>query len=366
MLARVDFPVPIALVITDLDIGGAEKALVALATRVDRSRWSPSVVCLGPEGKLVEPLLAAGIAVECLNVSRRRPVQAVGRLARSLRKTRPKIIQSFLFHANLASKLAAPLAGGPWVIGGIRVAEREKRWHLTLDRLTQSLSSGSICVSEGVLRFSRDVGKIAPGRLSMIPNGIDPAPFDRIPPSRGHRVALFVGRIAKQKGVSLLLDAWEAVHDSRGGWTLKLAGDGPELADLRRRRVSNVEFLGRRDDVPNLMKTADLLVLPSLWEGMPNAVLEGMAAGLPILASRVEGSEDLVIAEGADRNGWLVEPGDVRSLAGAICEAVAVPEVLPIYGLRSRELVELTFSMGNVARAYERLWSRVLRLPSGE
>ena len=77
------------------------------------------------------------------------------------------------------SRLAAPLAGRPWVVGGLRVAERQRRWHLTLDRLTSRLSTGSVCVSEGVRRFSVEAGRLDPDRLAVIPNGVDPAPFDR-------------------------------------------------------------------------------------------------------------------------------------------------------------------------------------------
>src|SRR5262249_18698725 len=150
---------------------------------------------------------------ECLEIDRRRPLMAVWRLARALRKQKPCLVQSFLFHANVASRLAGLIAGRPWVIGGIRVAEHRKRWHLQLDRLTTPLSLGSVCVSQGVLEFSRDVGGIAEERLTVIPNGIDAVLFDRaeptpresigVPPD-GHLV-LCVGRLDPQKGLPFLL-----------------------------------------------------------------------------------------------------------------------------------------------------------------
>src|SRR5262245_27867054 len=182
--------VPVSLVITDLDVGGAERALVALATGLDRRRWQPSVVALSAEGKLAEPLRAAGIAVECLGVDRRRPLTAVWRLARALRRQKPRLVQSFLFHANVAARLAGPIAGRPPVVGGLRVAEHSKRWHLQLDRLTTPLSLGSICVSQGVLEFSRDVGGIASERLTVIPNGIAPAPYDRAEPTQRESIGV--------------------------------------------------------------------------------------------------------------------------------------------------------------------------------
>src|SRR5690606_21280763 len=122
-------PVPITFVITELDVGGAERAMVALATGLDRCRWAPSVVSLGEPGPLVEALEAVEIPTESLGVNSGRPGRAVLRLAGALRRRKPKIVQSFLFHANVAARLAAPLAGRPWVVGGIRVAERGRAWH---------------------------------------------------------------------------------------------------------------------------------------------------------------------------------------------------------------------------------------------
>ena len=369
-------PVPIALAITDLDVGGAERALVALATGLDRRRWRPSVVALGGEGALAGPLRRAGIAVECLDVDRRRPDSAVRALAGALRRSEPRLVQSFLFHANLAARLASPLAGRPWLIGGLRVAERRRRWHLGLDRLTSRLATGSVCVSEGVRRFSVEVGRLDPDRLVVIPNGVDPAPFDRaeavdrasigVPP--GAFLALYVGRLDPQKGLKVLLDAASRVIPSRPDWHLALAGDGPERSLLESRIDSDrilkgrIHRLGRRDDVPRLLMAADLLVLPSLWEGMPNVVLEAMAARLAVVGTSVEGTEDLVIP---GQTGWLAPPGDANALAVALLEAAADPARLRAYGEAARNRVEATYTPGRVVEAYERLWAGVLGLSAG-
>ncbi len=160
--------------------------------------------------------------VECLGVHRRNPLQAITQLARRLRRFQPQIVQSFMFHANLATRLAAPWAGCPWVIGGLRVAERQKAWHLIVDRLTAPLATGSVCVSQGVLRFSREVAGLNPARLTIIPNGIDPQPFDiaePVPrvsigvPDDAH-LAVWVGRLDAQKGLPELLSAAERVTTS--------------------------------------------------------------------------------------------------------------------------------------------------------
>jgi len=363
----------VALAITDLDVGGAERALVALATGLDRRRWHPSVVALGGEGALAGVLRGAGIGAECLGVDPRRPDLAVWKLARALRRAGPALVQSFLFHANVAARLASPMAGRPWVVGGLRVAERQRRWHLALDRLTSRLATGSVCVSEGVRRFSVLEGGLDPSRLAVIPNGVDPAPFDRaeaIPRAsigvpEGAVLALYVGRLDPQKGLSVLLEAAAIVAAARPDWHLALAGDGPSREALIARSASlpalegRVHWLGRRDDVPALLKAADLLVLPSLWEGMPNAVLEAMAAGLPVVATLVEGTEDLVLP---GRTGWLVPPGRPEPLVDALFEAAAGPDRRRRFGRAARARVEAEFTPERVVEAYERLWAGVMGL----
>jgi starch synthase (maltosyl-transferring) len=281
------------------------------------------------------------------------------------------LVQSFLFHANVASRLAALFAGRPWVVGGLRVAERGKTWHRALDRLTARLSVGSVCVSDGVLRFSRDVGWLPADRLTVIPNGVDPTPFDDATPASRDAlgippdavVALFVGRIDVQKGVADLLDAAAKVAVERKDWHLVLVGDGPDLRKHRARTETDtrlarrVHWLGRRDDIAALLNAADLLVLPSLWEGMPNVVLEAMASRRAVVATDVEGSEDLVVP---GRTGWLIPAGDPARLASALLEAHSDSERLRRYGDAAREWVDTHYSWASAIRAYEQLWARIL------
>jgi glycosyltransferase involved in cell wall biosynthesis len=365
-----DDPVSITLVITDLDVGGAERALVALATGLDRGRWDPSVVCLDKEGALAAPLRASGIETACLSADRRRPLQAVGRLVGALRRFHPELVQSFLFHANIASRLAAPMAGRPWVVGGFRVAERRSRWHLGLDRLTSRLALGSVCVSKGVMRHARDSGRISPERLIVIPNAVDPAPFDLAKPADrtalgvpdDATLALFVGRLDGQKGVAVLLDAVPKVVQADPGWHLLLVGDGPGRDAVTRAVASpelagRVRWLGRSDDVPSLLKAADLLVLPSLWEGMPNVVLEAMAARRAVVATAVEGTEDLVVP---GETGWLVPPGNADALAAALIRAASDRDRLRRFGEAGRTRVESLFTPAPVVEDYERLWAGAL------
>lgn len=371
-----DEPIPVALVITELDVGGAEKALVSLATHLDRRRWSPHVIALGPDAPLAAPLRDAAIPCECLGVNPRRPDLAVRRLAQALRSVRPAVVQSFLFHANVATRLAVPLSGtSPWVLGGIRVAERQKRWHLRLERLTSHLSAGAVCVSEGVRRFSLEHGGWAPDRLTVIPNAVDPRVFDSaVPVDRasinvpdGAFLALYVGRLSVQKGLPTLLDAFDAFLAARPDLDahLALAGDGPQRAGLaadaasRPRLLGRIHWLGHRSDIPGLLLASDLFVLPSLWEGMPNALLEAMAARLASVATNVEGTEDLIVP---GSTGWLVPAGSPDAFTAALLDAASDLNRLHRFGQAARDRVEEEFSPGSTSAAYERLWAGVVGL----
>ena len=259
------------------------------------------------------------------------------------------------------------------MVGGLRVAERQRRWHLTLDRLTNCLATGSVCVSEGVRRFSINEGGLDPSRLVVISNGVDPSPIDRAQPINRASIevpseaflTLYVGRLDPQKGLPGLLDAASRIIPTRPDWHLVLVGDGPDRAALTSRiegdpiLKTHVHNLGRRDDVPSLLKAADLLVLPSLWEGMPNVVLEAMAASLAVVGTSVEGTEDLVVP---DQSGWLVPPRDVDALTSALLDAASDRSRLRRFGEAARGRVDASFTPARVVEAYDRLWSGVLGL----
>lgn len=171
-----------------------------------------------------------------------------------------------------------------------------------------------------------------PERLVHIPNGVDiqqfyPVFWQREPPVEGHeRAVLCVARLEYAKGIDVLLHAWAYMLKLPAAWRatlhprLFLAGDGARRAELEGLATElgireSVEFLGTRHDIVQLLQHAWCFVLPSRWEGMPNALLEAMACGLPCIASRVSGSED-IIEQG--HNGLLVEPEQPEQLAYAL------------------------------------------------
>lgn len=367
----------IALGITDLDVGGAEQALVALATRLDRRRFDPIVYCLGPkplgsDASCLPPLEAAGIGVRFLDG--RGPLsfpRVVGRLKRHLLRDRPDLVQTFLFHANIVGRMAARRAGVPRVVCGIRVAERRSHWHLWVDRLTAGSVDRYVCVSQAVARFSIEKARLPADRITVIPNGVD---LDRYPArdpidpgtlgiARGRRLVTFVGRLDPQKGLRWLIGSapqWLArVPDC----DLVIVGRGPEQKALQRQCLAagiagRVHWVGWRNDVPQILAASELLVLPSRWEGMPNVVLQAMASGLPVVVSDVEGVREL-LGDGAEPQ--VVRYGDSASLTEKLVGLLTDRGRAADLGKRNRERSERKFTLAGMVAAYEELWDWIVR-----
>lgn len=369
---RPDGPVRVCLLITDLNVGGAEKALVNLALGLNPARWQVSVINLGGEEPLAQVLRQKGLEVRCLGVAKRKPIQAIGKLVKALKELKPELLQCFMFHANVAGRLAAQMAGVRWVLGGLRVAEHQKSWHLVVDRLTNWMSCGSVCVSEGVKRFSKEYGGLPENRLVVIPNGVDTSIYEQIQPldrkeiglKAKDQVALFIGRLDAQKGLPYLMTAAELVAAKRPDWHLVMIGrEGSESNWLRQRVAESpilkkhVHWMGFRSDVASFLKSANVLVLPSLWEGMPNVVLEAMANSLAVIGTEVEGTSELVVH---GETGWLIPPEADQPLADALLESANEPQLTKKYGEAGRVRVEQFYTMQRTINSYDTLWSSIL------
>jgi glycosyltransferase involved in cell wall biosynthesis len=366
-------PTRIAFCITDLDAGGAERALVQIVTRLDRSHWEPFVFCLSGEGELAAVLRDAGIAVVCLGANRRHGLRVIWRLSRRLAKLRPTILQTFLYHANIAGRLAGKAAGIPLIVSGIRVAEKRSGFRLWLDRATGWMVARHVCVSQDVAAFSAARGRLPVSKLCVIPNGVDAARLAEapradltqfgIPPAS--RTLLYVGRLDPQKGPFVLLAAVKDLFPRHPEVHVLMVGEGPLGEKLRawvakENLQSRIHFAGRRNDVPSLFRAADLFVLPSLWEGLPNVVLEAMAAGIPTVASRVEGISDLLVDR---RTGLIVPPNSPPDLTEAIAEILADPQHALQMAREAQKFVQERFTWQSVIGQYEQIYSELLSSP---
>jgi glycosyltransferase involved in cell wall biosynthesis len=206
-----------------------------------------------------------------------------------------------------------------------------------------------------------------------IPNGIDtnkyrPDPDRRPDPNRAERNILCVARLQYPKGIDVLLHAWARMMDAPSQWraylkpNLCLIGEGPLRPQLERivqglGIQDSVEFLGLRKDVTDLLQRSWGFVMPSRWEGMPNALLEAMACGLPSVATRVSGSEDIVLNE---INGLLVEPEQPAELAQALRRIIEDTDLAQRLGREGRITVANEYQLSTVVEKCIKLYRRLL------
>jgi len=367
----------IAFCTTELRNGGAERCLVELATRLDRSRFRCSVVSLAPPPSdvarsLAPRLEAAGVPVQFLNVTRTTQAwRALRELTRIWRRDTPDLVQTFLFHANLIGRLAASRAGVPHIVSGIRVAERRSRWRLRLERWTAGSVERHVCVSESVAMFSRDVGGLPADHIDVIPNGIDVRTYENISPAtltslgvqQGRRIVVCIGRLDPQKGQPWLLDHASDWLKQLPEHDLVFVGDGPDRAPLTSKIASlglqdRVHLVGFRADVPAILAAAELLLLPSAWEGMPNVVLEAMAAGRAVVARDVEGVQELL---GTTPKSPQITPAhEPQLLSQQVVAILSNPRLRESLGEQNRMRAEREFSLESMVQRYDQLYTSLL------
>jgi glycosyltransferase involved in cell wall biosynthesis len=311
----------VALIIGRLERGGSERQIVefVLAAHPDHARCV--VICLGDEGPLAEKVRGVGASVVALGARRLYSPRSLWGLARALRDAQPDVVYAFLFWGySISLPLAALVVPAACRIQGRRSLPdvdvpsrpifRWLRWIAA--RCSHGVIANSIAVGSAVARQQ----PVLAGRLWVVHNGV--RSVRRAPRPAGREVVVVcIANLIAYKGHATLLTAASRLRPDH--WRMLLVGDGPERESIERMIAARdlegrVTLLGRLADVDAVLATAHIVVLPSLSEGLPNAVLEGMAHGLPVVGSDVGGVRGL-LGSGA---GVVVAPGDEVALAEAL------------------------------------------------
>ena len=372
-------PVRIAFVITELEVGGAERCLANLACGIDRTRFAPIVCSLASrpvDGKdtLVRQIEDAAIPVYFLNLqSPLRFLSGKSKLKRLFHEHKIDVVQTFLFHANVMGAFAAQAAGVRHIISGVRVAD-PARWRMLLERYAMRRVQRVVCVSQSVAHFLTTKCGLPGSKLRVIPNGIDlsQVSMDNVPNRTelslptDRRILLAVGRLHHQKGFDWLLELAPELLNRLPEHDLVIVGDGPErdsLAQLSKKLgiQERVHFLGWRPDAMKLMQVADMLLLPSRWEGMPNALIEAMGLGLPVVATSVEGVNEVL---GPLAEQQAVPFGDNAAFIAAACDIIVGSARDSELGERNRARIHAEFSLSAMVSNYEDLYSIKLKTES--
>jgi glycosyltransferase involved in cell wall biosynthesis len=366
-------------------IGGTERHVVSLADGLDYSRFEMEFGCLRRSGEFLAQIEARGLTVNEYPVARLYGPHTLAqqlRFARHLRRRRIQIMHSYNFYPNVFAIPAARLARTPVVLASIRdtgaqLTPRQRRVHRLWCRLADHVLVNAEAVREWLTAEGYD-----PSRISVIRNGLDLARFAPRgdDPSLRRELGLPAGapliamlsRLSRLKGVEDFLDAAATVAARFKEARFLVIGDNidPDGSEYRRELEDRaarlglqqrVLFTGFRLDVPRLLSAVTVSVLPSLSEGLSNTILESMAAGAPVVATRVGGSVE-ALEDGVD--GLLVPPRDSAALSQAITWVLEHPEAARELGRRARARVAEEFSLQRMIRETECLYTRLLERPA--
>ncbi|WP_405878064.1 glycosyltransferase [Streptomyces sp. NBC_01384] len=366
------YPSRVCLLIGQLGLGGAEKQLVLLARGLSARGIRTHLLVMFEKGPREEELRDSGVSVVELGFGRRSPLwksfvgnaRAFARFVAFLRKERPQVLQAFLMHAYLMAAPAARLARVPVLVAGRRSLGFFKQGHrlaLALERVATRWTDFLVANAQAVADDVRSDEGVPEAKIAVIHNGmpqnefepVDPAEVDTLLP-----VVLCVANLAPHKGHRYLLEACATLRRTQNPCTLVLIGDGPERSRLQQmadRLEIDARFLGARTDVAGFLARADVVVLPSLFEGSSNAVMEAMAVGLPVVATAVGGTPELL-----EGRGVLVAPADATSLANGLHQVLGDQEAAAALGRRGREWAMANLTADVMVDRYVSLYRKLL------
>jgi len=358
-------------------IGGVQQQLLSLLKAYSRERFNPIFCCLGPKEEIGKEIEGTGIEFIPLNKLRYNRFSSgiVLELHRLMKKKQIHVVRTHRYRSNLYGRLAAFFAGVPVIIASVhdnyRTDKRPKRriMNRILSKITDKIVAVSEDVKEDIIRYD----SIDPSKIEVIPNGIDVERFNPEKNTTDIRkefsleeddiVIGFVGRIVPAKGLEYLLNALPYLNEEFKSIKLLIVGEGSLVEELKERAkknniFDNILFIGRRRDIPEILASINIFVMPSIAEGLPNALLEAMAMGKPIVTTEVGGIPEIV-KNGF--NGLLVPPRDTLSLSKAIKELIGNDRLAAKLGQAARDLVHDNLSIKAIAQKWQSLYVSILK-----
>jgi glycosyltransferase involved in cell wall biosynthesis len=375
--------------LTTFGVGGTEKQVANLTKRMDRRAFDVSFACMNRWGEMIQEIEdRQGIEVSEYPLESLYELNAFRqqwRFAKALRRNCTQILHSYNFYANMFSLPAAKLAGVPCIVASIRdmgiyLSPMKLRAQKLVCRLADRIVVNADAIRDWLVEQGYPAGKIV-----VIRNGVDTSRFrahdDGAALRRelsipvGAPLVVMLARLNPTKGIDCFLEAavkirerHPDVHFLAVGECYTRNAEGEIVVDSRYRRelqdrttslglADRVHFTGLRKDVPGILAAAAVSVLPSISEGISNTLLESMAAGVPVVATRVGGTPE-VIRDG--EQGLLVAPGDPQAIADAILTVLGDPALSARLAANGRRRVREEFSFEAVVRRTEDLYCELL------
>ncbi len=365
-------------VITCLPVGGAERLLLDVLRSLDSIQFESEVCCIQGRGKLANEVEEMGITLHDLGRMRRKHFDfgAILALRRLIKERRIDLVHSHLYHANLYGRLAAWQERIP-AIASVHNTYSRHKWHRRLiNSLLAQVSFRVTAPSADVELAIRRYDRVAVGKIVRLINCIN---LDRVNSNlevaaAKHRIGVesddmvigTVGRMEEQKGHNVLLHAFAALRSlpgiSAGSLRLLIVGDGRLRQDTEEKArqlgiIDACRFPGSMTQMADVYRAIDVFVMPSLWEGLSLAMLEAMAAGLPLVATDVGGVRDVL---GDNLHGRLVPPGDATSLAHALAELLLNTQLREELAASARQCVRNNYGIANLTCQLTQLYESAL------
>ena len=366
----------ILYVFAALPVGGAEQVLVSEMEGLDKTRFRPMVSVISEKGPVGEIIEQMGFPV--FPLERMKKNQFDFGIIRDLKgimiREGVSLVHTHLYDGGKYGRLAARLSGVPAVIHTVHniYVKRRPKYHW-INRGLSWFTDRIIAVSEAVRESLIHYDRIRPEKIRVIHNGIDVSRLQFSGDRKTIRSKLgiqpdelvigVVARLEEQKGHRVLLEALSSIPGLPANLKVLFVGDGKLRSSLetetkQKGLASRVFFLGTRKPIFPILEALDFFILPSLWEGFSLALLEAMAVGLPIIATRVGGAAEAITS---GMNGLLIPPDEPGILAGAIQEALLQPERFRQMGLRGQETVREHFSREKHVALLQDLYQTVLQ-----
>jgi glycosyltransferase involved in cell wall biosynthesis len=362
-----------------LQVGGTETQAVELARRLDPEAYAVTLGCLRLQGPLLEKLQGSPVTLREFHpaggLDSPRGVVQLFRLAAFLRREKFDIVHTHDLWTNLMGVPAARLAKVPVIISSRRdlahfdwYQGRRRKWLRHIQNLSDVVLANAGPIRDALIADDH----IAPDKVRVIHNGVDVEKFRRamrdreglFPGIGSGRLVVLVGNMHSDvKGHPWLIEAAAKIVPEFPQTRFLLVGSGERQDDFARRVAEmglqqNFRFLGRRDDIPNILVSCDMAVLPSRAEGLPNAVLEYMSAGLPVVASDVGGNSQIV-RDG--ETGLLVPAQDANALAAALLRLLRDDPLASRLAQSGHALVKTHFSFERLVEETGQLYTELLR-----
>lgn len=355
-------------------IGGSERQAVELVKRLDRSRFELFVACFQNNGPLLDEL-PDGLKVDAFPLTSFFNTTAVchaARFLKLLRQKRVQVVQCFDFYSNVFAIPTARLAGVPVILGSRRdeAVMRTGRQQMA-ERWCYGLATGVIANAEAIKDQLVSRAGLPPAKVWVVHNGLDLDRFDHQGSlsreelaNRNHRVTIaVVANLRPEKGHLIFLEAAHCLAKVYSQASFVIVGDGPMRKTIETRvrelgLTGRVKVPGAVNDIPSFLRSVDIAVLPALKnEGLPNAVMEAMAAGLPVVATDTGGTRELVV-DGL--TGYLVQPRDWAALADCLGRLCDDSETRRKMGEAGRLRIVERFSADRMANGFAELYSNLV------